>query len=193
VRRVRAGDEVTQGRTVISLPSRERERLRRTARTRAGTADATARAVVGRTVMTRELADGPGRRRGSQPRCGNSSWTRSTAASRSGNTARSWAALQSGVGAYQDRPGVVKEIGGGLDGNPPGRPPPCDGCQVLPTTARKPVVDRDPRDVRDARRWTLDAAFGRTSGGVNPPILASEPVAWWKIRGGRVAVPSPEA
>jgi hypothetical protein len=112
------------------------------ARTPAGTAGATARAVVGRTAMTKELADGPGRRRGSQPRCGNSSWTRPTTASRSGNTARSWAALQSGVGAYQDRPGVVKEIGGGLDGNPPGRPPPCDGCQVLPATARKPVVIR---------------------------------------------------
>jgi hypothetical protein len=35
------------------------------------------RALSSGTVMTRELADGPGRRRGSQPRCGNSSWTRS--------------------------------------------------------------------------------------------------------------------
>jgi hypothetical protein len=54
------------------------------ARTPAGTAGATARTVVGRTARTKELADRPGRRHGSQARCGNSSWTQPTTASRSG-------------------------------------------------------------------------------------------------------------
>jgi hypothetical protein len=52
--------------------------------TRDGTPGAAAPNAVERTLTIRELADEPERRRGYPPTCGNSSWTRSTPAGRSG-------------------------------------------------------------------------------------------------------------
>ena len=70
----------------------------------------------------RGLADEPEHRSGYHPKCGNSSWTRSTAPAVPHGAPRPGLDAESGVGAHQDQRGVVDQSGGRPDGNASGRP-----------------------------------------------------------------------
>jgi hypothetical protein len=93
-----------------------------TAPSRDGMPDVAAPNAANSKAIQPEHAEGAGRKSDFRPRCAKSSWMLSIGASRSGRYCVTWPDFQSGLGAHQDRRGVVRAARSRSDGNPSGRP-----------------------------------------------------------------------